>query len=397
MRNILILALVSFHNQNYLNMEKLRMGMIGGGPGAFIGDAHRRAARICNDYVLVGGAFSSDFEKSKQLAKEEGLDLSRCYPDVDTLIEKEKELPAEQRMQVVSIVTPNALHYEAALKLLNNGFHVACEKPMTMTPAEAIELENKVKETGLTFSLAHTYTGYPMVRQMRQLISQGILGTIQRIDAQYYQGWINSIIHGADSRITGVWRLEPEHAGISSCMGDIGVHAFNLIEFTTGLKIRKVLSDLSPVKEGVKLDLDGTVLLRFDNELRGVIRSSQVAAGEENNLTIAVYGSRAGLKWSQENPNYLYLLSDTEPTKIYKPAHAYNSPVAEAAHTMPSGHPEGIYEALANIYKGTAKSIRGQEFDACEFPTVYDGVRGMKFIHAVVASSSGGNIWKSLD
>jgi predicted dehydrogenase len=378
-------------------MEKLKLGMIGGGPGAFIGDAHRRAARICNDYVFIGGVLSSDFEKSKQLAKEEQLDINRCYPDVDTMIKKEMDLPKDQRMEVVAIVTPNALHYEPARKLLNHGFHVVCEKPMTMTPEEALDLERLVRETGLSFSLAHTYTGYPMVRQMRELISQGILGKIQRIDAQYYQGWVNSIIHGAESRITGVWRLEPQHAGVSSCMGDIGVHAFNLIEFTTGLKVTQVLSDLSPVKSGVKLDLDGTVLLRFDDGLRGVIRSSQVCAGEENNLTIAVYGSHASLKWSQENPNYLYLLSDTEPTRVYKPAHSYNTVAAESAHTMPSGHPEGIYEALANIYKGTAKSIRGQAYYPCEFPTVNDGVRGMKFIHAVVASSSDGNSWKSLN
>jgi len=299
-------------------------------------------------------------------------------------------------MEAVAVVTPNALHYTFAKKLLIGGFHVICEKPMTMTVEEAEDLKKIVTEKNLSFALTHTYTGYPMVRQMRELISQGVLGTIQRIDAQYYQGWINSIIHGAGSRITGVWRLEPEHAGVSSCMGDIGVHAFNLIEYTTGLEVKKVLSDLSSVKEGVKLDLDGTVLLRFDNGLKGVIRSTQVAAGEENNLAIGIYGSKASLKWSQENPNYLYMLSDSEPTKVYKPAHEYNSEIAETAHTMPSGHPEGIYEALANIYKGAAKSIRGESFNPCEFPTVHDGVRGMKFIHSVVNSNKKGNSWVEL-
>jgi predicted dehydrogenase len=299
-------------------------------------------------------------------------------------------------MEVVSIVTPNALHYPFAKRLLINGFHLVCEKPMTLTVEEAEELEKLVKKNKLTFSLTHTYTGYPMVRQMRDLIAKGVLGTIQRIDAQYYQGWINSIIHGTGSRITGVWRLDPEHAGASSCMGDIGVHAFNLIEYTTGLEVKEVLSDLNNVKEGIKLDLDGTVLLRFSKNLKGVIRASQVCGGEENNLTIAVYGSKASFKWGQENPNYLYMLSDTEPTKIFKPAHGYNEPFAEASHTMPSGHPEGIYEALANIYKGTAKSIRGEEFNLGEFPTVKDGVRGMKFIHAVVNSNKGGNVWVNL-
>ena len=374
-------------------MKKIKMGMIGGGIGAFIGDAHRRASRICNNFELVGGVFDADYEKSKKFAKMEGIPADRCYKTVDELIRSESAMPADKRMEVVSIVTPNALHFPFAKALLNAGFHLVCEKPMTMTVGEAVELEKLVAKKKLTFSLTHTYTGYPMVRQMRDIIAKGTLGTIQRIDAQYYQGWINSIIHGTDSRIKGVWRLDPKHAGASSCMGDIGVHAFNLIEYTTGLEIKEVLSDLNPVKEGVKLDLDGTVLVRFSKNLKGVIRASQVCGGEENNLTIAVYGSKASLKWGQENPNYLTMLSDTEPTKTYKPAHGYNDQLAEASHTMPNGHPEGIYEALANIYKGTAKSIRGEKYTSGEFPTVHDGVRGMKFIHAVVESNKAGNKW----
>jgi predicted dehydrogenase len=374
-------------------MKKIRMGMIGGGIGAFIGDAHRRASRICNDYELVGGVFDADFEKSKEFARIEGIAADRCYKSVDELIKTELALTPDKRMEVVSVVTPNALHYTFAKSLLNAGFHLVCEKPMTMTVQEALELEEIVKKSGLTFALTHTYTGYPMVRQMRDLIAKGVLGTIQRIDAQYYQGWINSIIHGTGSRITGVWRLDPKHAGVSSCMGDIGVHAFNLIEYTTGLEIKEILADLSQVKDGIALDLDGTVLLRFGDKLKGVIRASQVCGGEENNVTIAVYGSKCSLKWAQENPNYLYLLSDTEPTKIYKPAHGYNEQLAETSHTMPSGHPEGIYEALANIYKGTAKSIRGESFNPGEFPTVHEGVRGMKFIHSVVNSNKAGNTW----
>jgi predicted dehydrogenase len=374
-------------------MKKLRLGMIGGGIGAFIGDAHRRASRICNDYELVGGVFDVDYERSMEFAKKEGIDTDRCYKTVEALIKAETKMSADKRIEVIAIVTPNALHYPFAKSLLSNGFHLVCEKPMTMNVEEAIELEKLVAKTKLTFALTHTYTGYPMVRQMRDIIASGALGTIQRIDAQYYQGWINSIIHGTDSRITGVWRLDPKHAGVSSCMGDIGVHAFNLIEYTTGLEIKEVLSDLNQVKEGVKLDLDGTVLLRFSKKLKGVIRASQVCGGEENSLTIAVYGSKASLKWCQENPNYLIMLSDAEPTKIFKPAHGYNGLNAETAHTMPAGHPEGIYEALANIYKGTAKSIRGEKFDPCEFPTVHDGVRGMKFIHAAVGSNKAGNVW----
>ncbi len=377
-------------------MKKIKLGMIGGGLGAFIGDAHRRASRICNDYELLGGVFDVDYEKSKEFAKQEGIDLNRCYASLDDLIIGELALPEEDRIQAVSIVTPNFLHYSFAKKLIENRFHVICEKPMTTSVEEAESLRDILDDCKVSFCLTHTYTGYPMVRQMKELISEGVLGDIQRVDAQYYQGWINSIIHGRDSRITGVWRLEPEYVGISSCMGDIGVHAFNLIEYTTGMEIKSLLADLNNVTKTNKLDLDGTVLLRFDDNIRGVIRSSQVAAGEENNLRIAVYGSKASLKWAQEDPNYLYLLSDDEPTKIYKPANTYNSRLAEESHVMPAGHPEGIYEALGNIYKGMAKSIRGEDYDEGEFPNVYDGIRGMKFIETVVQSNADGNVWKKI-
>lgn len=374
-------------------MKKIKMGMIGGGIGAFIGDAHRRASRICNDFELVGGIFDVDYEKSKEFAAREDIAPGRVYKTIDALIKAELALPAGERMQVIAIVTPNALHYPFAKKLLEKGFHLVCEKPMTMTVKEALELEKLVAKNKLTFALTHTYTGYPMVRQMKEMIAKGVLGTIQRIDAQYYQGWINSIIHGTGSRITGIWRLDPKHAGVSSCMGDIGVHAFNLIEYTTGLEIKEVLSDLNSVKEGVKLDLDGTVLVRFNKKLKGVIRASQVCGGLENDIIISVYGSKASLRWGQENPNYLYMFSDSEPVKVYKPAHGYNGKLAEEGHTMPAGHPEGIYEALANIYKGAARSIRKEKFNPAEFPTVHDGVRGMKFIHAVVDSNTKGNVW----
>lgn len=377
-------------------MKKLRLGMIGGGIGAFIGDAHRRAARFTNDYNLIGGVFDADYERGKEFAGLEGVDLKRCYATIDDFVAGELKLPAEERIEVVSIVTPNFLHYSVAKKLIKNGFHVVCEKPMTTTVEEAEELERLVDEHKVVFCLTHTYTGYPMIRQMRELIKQGVLGTIQRVDAQYYQGWINSIIHGADSRIQGIWRLDPKYAGVSSCIGDIGVHAFNLIEYTTGLKVKEILADLNPVKENVELDLDGTILLRFEDNLRGVVRASQVCAGEENNLKIGVYGSKASLKWSQENPNYLYLISDSEPTRIYKPAHAYNSDFAESSHVMPAGHPEGIYEAFANLYKGAAMAIRGEELNAGQFPTVSDGVRGIRFIHHAVESNAEGNVWKEM-
>jgi predicted dehydrogenase len=375
-------------------MSKIKLGMMGGGIGAFIGDAHRRGSRICNKYELVGGVFDIDFEKGKEFANQEGLDLNRCYATIDDFIEGEKKLPEIERIEAVSIVTPNYVHFEMAKKSLENGFHVICEKPMTMTIEESETLQNIVKETNLTFALLHTYTGYPMVRHMREMIRNGEIGEFQRIDAQYYQGWINPIIHS--EKINEVWRLNPEVTGISSCMGDIGVHAFNLIEYTTGLEVTKVLSDLSRIVDSVKIDLDGTVLLRFNKDTKGVIRSSQVATGEENSLSIAVYGSKLGIKWEQEDPNYLYILSDDKPVQRLKPGNPYIKDFAAMGHTMPPGHPEGIYEAIANIYDGAAKSIKGEAVVDGEYPTVVDGVRGMKFIHKVVESNEKGNIWISL-
>ncbi len=374
-------------------MERIRFGMIGGGFGAFIGDVHRRASRITNRFKLAGGAFDADEIKGKEFGRTEGIEDSRCYATIEDFLRGELSLPEGERIEAVALVTPNYLHFPHAKKLLENGFHVMCEKPMTMTVDQAAELQELVVKTNLSFALAHTYTGYPMVREMRELIGQGILGTIQRVDAQYYQGWINSIIHGRENKITGVWRLEPEYSGISSCMGDIGVHAFNMLEYATGLQVISVLSDLSNVHESVQMDLDGTVLLRFDKNLKGVIRASQVAAGEENGFKVAIYGSKASFRWEQENPNELLLLSDTEPTKVYKPGNAYNTEFAALSHTMPAGHPEGIYESLANIYHGFAKSICGKSPLEGEFPTVQEGVRGMKFVHGVVESNERGNIW----
>lgn len=373
-------------------MKKIRLGMIGGGIGAFIGDTHRRAARICNQFELIGGVFSSDYEKSKTFARKENYDLSRVYKTVEDFVEKELQLPSAERIEAVSIVTPNCLHFHAAKLLLQNGFHIICDKPMTMTVAEAEELAALVKRTQLTFCLTHTYTGYPMVRQMREFIKEGKLGQIQRVDVQYYQGWVNGIMHSEEAGL-GVWRFDPKVAGVSSCMGDIGVHGFNLIEYTTGKNVTKILADLNTVVPKSQLDLDGTVMLRFDEPFLGVVRSSQMATGEENAITIAVYGSKASLKWEQENPNYLTMMFGDKPSVVYKPGNPYNTKFAENSHTMPFGHPEGIYEAFANLYAGAAKSIRKEELYDGEFTTVEDGVRGMKFIHATVESNAMGNIW----
>jgi len=375
--------------------EQIKLGMIGGGPGSFIGPVHRKAARMTNDYEFVGGVFSSDNEKSKQVAELDHIDVNRIYPDVDTMISSELALPDNERIQAVSIVTPNSLHFEAASKLLSNGFHVICDKPVTTTVAEARELKRLVDETGLTFCLTHTYLGYPMVRQMRELVKTGVLGEIQRVDAQYYQGWVNPLIHGGDSHLSA-WRFDAKYAGASSCLGDIGVHAFNLIEYSTGLKCTQLLADMNNVVDKVELDLDATVLLRMDNNCLGLVRACQVAAGEENDLKIGIYGSKASIKWEQENPNYLYLISDTEPNKVYRPAHDYNTEIASMSSGLPCGHPEGLHEAFANLYAASAKSIRGVQIMDGELPGINDGVRGMQFIEGSVKSYQNGNVWIKL-
>lgn len=373
-------------------MKRLRWGMIGGGKGAFIGGAHRIAARIANAYELLGGVFDVDYERAKQFAAEEDIDLNRVYPDIDSFIKGELSRPPADRIAVVSIVTPNFLHFEHAKKLLENGFHVICEKPVTLTSAEAVELQHLVEKNKLVFALTHTYTGYPMVREMKRRIEAGDIGTIQRVEAQYLQGWINPIIHGGEAKLA-VWRLDPKVAGISSCMGDIGVHAFNMIEYATGLKVKEVLAVLSTLKPDNPLDLDGNVLLKFDENLTGVLRSSQIATGEENNLQISVYGTKGGFHWEQENPNELKMFHEGAPYEIIKPGYGYLTPFAQESHVMPPGHPEGIYEAFGNLYKGAAKAIRGEKTVPGQFPGIAEGVRGMLFIESVVKSNKEGNSW----
>jgi len=263
---------------------------------------------------------------------------------------------------------------------------------MTTSLAEAKILQKAHKKAGTVFALTHTYTGYPMVRQMREMIKKGAIGKIHKVDARYYQGWINTIIHDKKKR-NSVWRLDPKKAGISSCMGDIGVHAFNMVEYTTGLKVKSLLCDFNYLYKDNKMDVDGTVLIRMDEHVKGVIRGSQVATGEENGLAIAIYGSKGAFRWEQENPNFLYKMSDTEPLQVYKPGHAYNSKLSLDGTKLPPGHPEGIFDSMANIYLGAAKAIRGKRYNDGEFPTMLDGVRGMNFIEATVESHKKKNTW----
>ncbi|NND78929.1 MAG: Gfo/Idh/MocA family oxidoreductase [Maribacter sp.] len=376
--------------------KKLRLGILGGGGDSLIGVLHRVASQINDNYEIVGAVFNPDYKANKAFAREIDVPLNRIYEDFDTFIKEEMKLPENERIQVCSVLTPNFLHYPMALKLLENGFHVICEKPMTTTLDEAKKLQKAHKKAGTVFALTHTYTGYPMVRQMREMIKAGVLGKIHKVDAVYYQGWINTIIHDKKKRAS-VWRLDPKKAGISSCIGDIGVHAFNMVEYTTGLKVKSILSDFNYLYKDNAMDVDGTVLIRMAEHVKGVIRSSQVATGEENGLAIAIYGEKAAFRWEQENPNFLYVLSDTKPTQVYKPGHAYNSKLSLEGTKLPPGHPEGIFDSMANIYKGAAKAIRGRKFNDGEFPTMLDGVRGMNFIEATVASHKGGNVWVQLE
>ena len=375
---------------------KIRLGILGGGGDSLIGVLHRVASSMYDQYQIVGGVFNPIWEENIGFVEKIGLPTNRVYIDFDTLIDEELKLPEEERMQVVSILTPNFLHFPMAKKLLENGFNVICEKPMTTSLEEAKILESVLQESNSIFAITYTYTGYPMIRQMREMIADDAIGKVQKIDAQYYQGWINPIIHDKVKR-ANTWRLDPEKGGKSCCIGDIGTHAFDMIEYVTQLKVDKVLSDLNYVYDDNKMDVDGTVLLRCTNNVKGLIRTSQIATGEENNFSVQVYGEKAGLKWEQENPNYLYLLEDGQPLRVLKPGHVYNSKLSLDGTKLPPGHPEGIFDSMGNIYKGVAKAIKGEPYNHGEFPTMTDGVRGMNFIERVVESHQKGNVWVNLD
>ena len=375
--------------------NKIRLGILGGGGDSLIGIVHRIAASMHDSFDIIGGVFNPDYNENLKFAEKIGLDKRRVYADYEKMIEEELKLDENKRIQVVSILTPNFLHYPMAKKLLENNFNVICEKPMTTTFEEAIDLENIYKSKNLTFAVTYTYTGYPMIRQMKEMIKSGVIGDIQRVDLQYYQGWINPIIHDSSKR-SKTWRLQPAKSGISCCIGDIGTHAFDMLEYVTGMEVKELLSDLNYIYDDNTMDVDGTILIRFSDKIKGVIRASQIATGEENNFTVAIYGKNGGLKWEQQNPNYLYHLSETEPMKVLKPGHDYNSNFAKISSKLPPGHPEGMFDSMANIYYGVAREINGnKEFDG-EYPTLNDGLRGMLFIEKAVESHKSGNTWIKL-
>jgi predicted dehydrogenase len=378
--------------------RKIRMGMIGGGRGAFIGAVHRMAAALDGQIELVCGAFSSDPHRSRQSASDLFIDTGRAYGSFSEMITTEARLPADQRMDFVSIVTPNHMHYAPARMALEHGFHVVCDKPLCMTLEEAEELETLVAESGLVFALTHNYTGYPMVKQARAMIMSGEIGKVRRVVVEYPQGWLSTRLE-EEAQKQASWRTDPQRAGIAGAFGDIGTHAENLAEYITRLQITELCADLHTHVDGRLLDDDGSVLLRFDNGARGVLYASQISAGEENNLRIRVYGELGGLEWAQQEPNSLIARWLNKPMQIYRTGTTGLYPSTQAHTRIPSGHPEGYLEAFANIYRNFAICIQarlaGHEPDPVyvDFPDVRDGVRGMKFLKAVVESSKSKVKW----
>jgi predicted dehydrogenase len=377
--------------------QKIRMGMIGGGKNAFIGAVHRIAANIDGQIALVCGAFSSDPERAKESGRELFLDESRNYGSYQELFDLESKLPENQRMQFVSIVTPNFAHFEPAMLALNSGFHVLIDKPMTLSLEEAKKLQEKVEETGLILCLTHTYSGYPMVKQAREMVKTGALGKVRKIIVEYPQGWL-SLPTDKDNK-QAAWRTDPARSGISGCMGDIGTHAAQLAEYISGLKIARICADLNIVVENRALDDDGNILLKFDNGANGVLIASQIATGDENDLAIRLYGEKGGLEWHQEEPNTLLVKWIDAPAQIYRTGNSYLSSVAKHNTRTPAGHPEGYLEAFANIYRNFAATLQclaegtTPSEEMLDFPTVEDGVRGMAFIENVVASGKSDQKW----
>lgn len=376
------------------------MGMIGGGDGSFIGGVHRMAANLDGQIELVCGAFSSNREKSKKTGKNLFLPDERVYGSFRKMIETEKNLPENKRMDFVSIVTPNHVHAEPALLALENGFPVIIDKPLCFDMDEAKAILAKVKETNLPFALTHTYTGYPMVKQARKMVADGAIGPIKKIMVEYPQGWLSEKLEAEDNKQAS-WRTDPSKSGKAGAFGDIGTHAANMAEYVSGLKITKVLSQLSKVVEGRLLDDDASALLKFEGGVPGVLACSQVSAGEENNIKIRVYGEKGGLEWQQEDNNTLTVKWQGNPNQVYRTGvdNSYLSETALANSRVPAGHPEGYLEAFANIYRNFAMHLRAHasgeshNMEINDYPDVDEGVHGMALVDAMVESTEKGNIW----
>ena len=372
--------------------------MIGGGIGAFIGEVHRMAAALDGNFELVCGALSSDPQKSLESGINLGLDKHRIYPDFRTMIIQESYFPEDERMEIVSIVTPNFMHYEPAKLALEYGFHVVCDKPLCMTLEEAYDLQKTVAKMGKIFALTHNYTGYPMIKQARYFIQSGSLGPIRRVVSSYTQGWLSTFLE-SEGQKQASWRTDPTKSGYVGAVGDIGTHAENMVSYLTGLTPTEISANLNTVVKGRLLDDDASILLRFDNGATGVILVSQVATGEENNFNVHVSGTEGSLEWNQMDPNRLVVRWKDKPKQEIRTGDSGLCDQAISATRLPAGHPEGYIEAFANIYSGVAKAIRTyrqqgdfkiREYD---FPTIFDGVRGMEFIQNVVNSHTSVKKW----
>jgi predicted dehydrogenase len=381
-----------------MKKRKIRMGMVGGGPGSFIAIVHYNGAVLDGQIELVCGAFSSDPDKSMQAGEQYFLPPERVYSSYREMFEKERQLGEDKRMDFVCIATPNHVHYEPARLALENGFHVVIDKPMTFDVAQAEKLVSLVEKTGLVFAVTHAYSAYPMVKEAKNLIANGELGKIRKVVVEYPQGWLSTPLEQTES-IQASWRTDPEKSGKAGCMGDIGTHAFNLAEYISGERVTHICADLSIFVKDRKLDDDGNVLLKFENGAKGVLHASQVSAGEENNLNIRIYGEKGGIEWQQIEPNTLIVKWLDKPTEIRRSGNDYNSDFAAYNTRLPFGHPEGLIEAFGNIYRNVATCIRartgGREIPefAGDFPDVYDGLRGMKFIDSLIESNNSDQKW----
>ncbi len=376
--------------------RKLRYGMVGGGQSAFIGAVHRMAANLDGQIELVAGAFSSDPKNSQTTGEQLFLNPRRVYGSYEEMAKAEAALPTDERIDFVSIVTPNFLHAPVATTFLKAGFHVVCDKPMTLTLKEAKALRDTVRRTGKVFALTHNYTGYPMVKEARELVRSGQLGKILKVVAEYPQGWLLDKIEARGQK-QAAWRSDPKKAGASCCLGDIGTHAENLGRYITGLEIDSLCAEFTTFIPGRVLEDDANLLLRYRGGAKGVLHCSQVSCGEENNLNIRVYGTKGSLAWHQEHPNELKFIAKNEPAKILRRGNAYLSDTAKKFTRLPAGHPEAFIEAFANIYLEAIAAIRasiaGQRGGSFDFPTVDDGVYGMAFLETAVKSASSNAKW----
>ena len=382
--------------------RKLRMGMVGGGKDAFIGAIHRIAANMDGLIELACGALSINPEIAKDSGQSLFLPEERIYLTYQEMMEKEAKMPTSKRIDFVTIVTPNFAHFAPAMAALDNGFNVVIEKPITFTLDEARQLKKKVSETGLVLCLTHTYSGYPMVKQARQMVQGGLLGKIRKMWVEYPQGWLSKLTE-REGNAQAAWRTDPKKSGKSGCMGDIGTHAAHLAEYISGLKITHICADLNIMVTGRALDDDGNVLLKFDNGAAGVLMASQVAAGEENALRIRIYGEKGSMEWAQQEPNTLTVRWLDQPTQILRAGVGYKEhPLSTyATHNFrtPGGHPEGYLEAFGNIYRNFAQTLsakidgRQPSAESLDFPGVEDGIRGMAFIDNVVKSAASGEKW----